>query len=238
MIYYNDLVIALFGWHGDFVCGGCIFMQHDFRYVDKNKVKVLKKEVIKLINEVQDEVRDCFTFRYDFVGSCCRNMVTYDAKGNTGFDFDVNIQVNDDEEQYSAKEIKQILMRGFSQICRRYGYSYPEDSTRVLTIKVKDKQNSRILHSCDFAIVYNCDDGRQQYIRFNKKQNCYEWVYQGKGFIDLPNRIDWLKRNNLWSELKEYYIEKKNNNTNSNKHSRSIFAESVNEMCNWNGYFG
>ena len=129
-------------------------------------------------------------------------------------------------------------MRGFSRICRRYGYSYPEDSTRVLTIKVKDKQNSRILHSCDFAIVYNCDDGRQQYIHFNKKQKCYEWVYQGKGFKELPNRIEWLKRNNLWLELKEYYIEKKNNNVDPNKHSRSIFAESVNEMCNRYGYFG
>ena len=31
-------------------------MQHDFRYVDKDTVKALKMEVIKLINEVQNEV--------------------------------------------------------------------------------------------------------------------------------------------------------------------------------------
>lgn len=31
-------------------------------------------------------------------------MVTYDTKSNIGFDFDVNIMVNDDDEDYSAKE--------------------------------------------------------------------------------------------------------------------------------------
>lgn len=35
--------------------------------------------------------RSDFTFQYTFIGSSSRNMITYDAKSNIGFDFDVNI---------------------------------------------------------------------------------------------------------------------------------------------------
>lgn len=90
--------------------------------------------------------------------------------------------------------------------------------------------NCKILHSCDFAIVYNCDDGRQQYIRINKNHNNYTWEYQGKGFKNLEEKITWLKHNGYWGKLQDYYIDKKNHNNNSDKHSRSILAESINEM--------
>ena len=211
-------------------------MQHDFHYVSKNEAKEVKKNLLDIIHEVQDIVRDHFTFSYWFIGSSSRNMITYDANSNTGFDFDVNIQVNDDDEEYTPAEIKRIIRLAFDQVVRRYGYDYCEDSTRVLTIKFKDRFNSRILHSCDFAIVYNCTDGRQQYIRFNKEQRSYTWEYQPKGYLLLPAKIDWIKNNGLWNDLLNYYIEKKNNNLNPDKHSRAIFAESVAEICQKNGY--
>lgn len=47
----------------------------------------------------------------------------------------------------------------------------------------------------------------------------------------LPEKIEWLKSNGLWNDLLDYYIEKKNNNLNPDKHSRAIFAESIAEMC-------
>ena len=64
---------------------------YDFRYVTENEAKPIKKELIKIINIVQDEVREFFTFRFDFVGSASRNMITCDEKSNIGFDFDVNV---------------------------------------------------------------------------------------------------------------------------------------------------
>ena len=53
---------------------------------------------------------------------------------------------------------------------------------------------------------------------------------QGKGFKDLDKKIEWLKANNHWEELRNYYLDKKNTNNNPDKHSRSILAESVNEI--------
>ena len=119
----------------------------------------------------------------------------------------------------------------------RYGYDFAEDSTRVLTIKVKDRKNSRILHSVDFAFVRDYEDDGcdcQQYIHYNKKQNTYSWSEQSQGFYMLPERFQWIKDNDLEDELNALYIRKKNNNNNPSKHSRSLFAEAVNACYNEN----
>ena len=209
---------------------------HDFKYVTQNEAKPVKEELYQILHEVQNIVRDYFTFSFTPVGSSSRNMITSDTKSNIGFDFDFNIEVNDDDEEFEPKEIRTILRNAIDRVAPQYGYKYCEDSTRVLTIKKVNTFSSRIIHSCDFAIVYNCKDGRQQYIRFDKANNKYSWEYQGKGFVGLEKKIEWLKKKKLWGELRAYYIIKKNKNDDTDKHSRSIFAESVNEMCMKNGY--
>lgn len=208
---------------------------HDFEYVPNHEWQPIRDELFEIIHRLQDEVRDNFTFQYHFVGSSKRKMITRDRNSNTGFDFDVNIEVNDPDENYSAEEIRNILRKGLDRVTNPYGYSifgydYTEDSTRVLTIKVKDKINSRILHSCDFCIIYECSDGRQQYIRYNKKQNSYSWEYQPKGYMELPAKIEWVKEQGLWQQVRKYYLYKKNINDNPNKHSRTIFAETIHEI--------
>lgn len=205
---------------------------HNFRYVTKREYLPVKKDLIKIINQVQDIVRNDFTFRFDFIGSASRNAITIDEGSNTGYDFDVNIRVNDDDENYNPQEIKSILINAFNRVVGNYGYDYGEDSKRVITIKVKDKDNSRILHSCDFAVVYDCSDGRQQFIYFNKSQKTYEWQYQPKGFYKLEEKMQKIKNNYFWNELKDLYLLKKNKNEDTKKKSRSIWAESVNEIVN------
>lgn len=209
----------------------------DFRYVTKSEASDAKRDVIDIIREVQDIVRDDFTFQYTFIGSCARNMITYDADSNVGYDFDVNFEVNDPDEEYTPEEIRSKIFDAFQHVAPKYSYEKVENSTRVITIKIVDRENSRILHSCDFAIVYNCEDGQQQYIRLNKGNYTFTWEYQGQGYVYLPAKIDWLKQNGFWGEVRDYYLYKKDNNQNPNKHSRTIFAETINEMCQKNGYY-
>ena len=111
---------------------------HDFCYVSKKEAAPVKAELLDIIHEVQDIVRDDFTFQFTFIGSSSRNMITYDRKSNIGFDFDVNIEVNDYDENYEPKEIRTIIRKALDKVARQYGYDYCEDSTRVLTIKKKD----------------------------------------------------------------------------------------------------
>ena len=106
---------------------------YHFQYVAKRELEPVKKQLMELIHKAQDEVRDNFTFQYEFVGSVQRNMVTCDVKSNVGFDFDVNIWVNDDGEKFDAEKIKNILMCAFNKYARKYGYDSCEDSTRAVS---------------------------------------------------------------------------------------------------------
>lgn len=208
-------------------------LMSDFRYVTKAEYSDAMEDLKSLIHKVQDEVRDKFTFRYDFIGSVARHMVTMEYDSNVGYDFDINLRVNDDDENFTAEDIKHILKNAFDKFNYLFKYDYSEDSTRVLTIKVKDTQHSKILHSADFAVVYDCSDGRQQYIHFNKKQQSYGWQYQPQSYYELDERITLIKKHNLWQEVRDLYIYKKNNNTVGKK-SRALLAETINDIYQQN----
>lgn len=198
---------------------------YHFKYIPRTKYLPLKKEIIELIKEVQNQVRDKFTFQFEFIGSTKRNMITEDARSNIGFDFDVNLTVNNDKN-YTPKEIRTILRTALTNVSQKYGYDRCEDSTRVITIVKISTKNSSILHSCDFAIVKG-----NQYIRFDKKKNAYVWASQPKDFINLDKKAKELRKDSeIWKVVKEKYLKKKNENKNPNKHSRSLYAETINEV--------
>lgn len=219
---------------------------HDFHYISKHDPKVQEafQELQVLIHELQDAVRDDFTFSYRPVGSYSRNMITFDTKANVGFDFDINIEVNDEQEEFSAKDVKTALIKGLNSIAPKHGFDFPENSTRVITIKVKDRKHSKIIYSCDFAIVNNYEDADgneyQQYIRFNKNNGGYSWCEQPDGYYMLPEKYQWIIANSdqgFLDELRELYIEKKNLNDDPNVHSRTIFANAVHEVCQKEGFY-
>ncbi|MBD5458706.1 MAG: hypothetical protein HDR27_09080 [Lachnospiraceae bacterium] len=214
---------------------------NNFQYVAEKQLTPVKKDLIQIIKSVQNQVRQDFTFQFDFVGSAERNMEICDVKSNVGFDFDVDIHVNKDECKFSAKVIKTKIRVALDKVTHCYGYDNAEDSTRVLTIKVKDKSDSRILHSCDFAIVNDFIDGdgnkRQEYIHFNKRQNKYSWQKQSQEFYLLEEKVEWIKARELWQNVLDLYLKKKNQNKDPHKHSRSIYAETIHEICQKYGYY-
>lgn len=70
----------------------------------KKEAAPYRDEFLDIIHEVQNLLRDRFTFSYDFIGSSARNMITCDYKTNKGFDFDMNLHINDDDESFLRKK--------------------------------------------------------------------------------------------------------------------------------------
>lgn len=211
-----------------------------YEYVTKKYAAPYRKEFLDIICEAQDLLRDYFTFQFKFIGSSARNMITCDFNTNKGFDFDVNLHINDEDQEFSAEEIKQMLMEAIDQVAQPRGYEYCENSTRVITLKKRAANGNGIEYSCDFAIVYDYWDNHgkkhQQYIRFQKSQNSYYWEEQPKGYC-LDAKVKWLKKNNLWDEVLDTYLDKKNCNTDLNKKSRALYAETINEVAYKSGYY-
>ena len=103
-------------------------------------------------------------------------------------------------------------------------------------------RHAQILYSVDFAFVnnYTGRDGRehQKIIRYRKNQGSYVWEEQGDRGTDLREKEVWLKKNiRLWEEMRNRYLEKKNQNQDENLHSRSIYAQAVHEICQRYGYY-
>ena len=53
----------------------------------------------------------------------------------------------------------------------------------------------------------------------------------------LPQKIEWIKDNGLWSDVRQLYIVKKNLNFGHNIHSRTVFANTVHEICQKAGFY-
>lgn len=212
---------------------------YHFEYVSKTDAMHFRKEFEAIINQVQNIVRPYFTFNYRFIGSSERNMITYDPMTNVGFDFDVNLYVNDDDQDFEPGKIREILRNAINEATRMKGFQPCEDSTRVITLKMINPLLAKVCYSCDFAIVYDYEDDfgktEQQYIRFNKKQNTYTWEHQSKGYM-LYEKVEWIKYNNLWNKVRELYLDKKNYRSDLTKKSRALYAETINEICQFYGY--
>lgn len=135
-------------------------MKHDFQFISKHSpsVRSAYANLQDILNQVHRILRSEYTFQHKPVGSYSRNMITYDTKSNVGYDFDINIYPNDEDNNLSPKKIKLLFKEALDKIATKHGYDYAEDSTRVLTIKVKDRKNSRVLHSVDFAFVNDYED--------------------------------------------------------------------------------
>lgn len=224
---------------------------YHYDYVSEKEYMPKKKEVISIIDSLRYYVGYYVTFSYCFIGSTAHNMITKDYNTNGWFDFDLNMYVNDKNKNYEPGEIRKIIIEGLKRalddkfyffrlvLDPNYGYRI-ENSTRVITVKIFDKDNkSHIFYSFDIAIVHDCElysKPAQQYIRYNKKKNYYSWEYQPKGYY-LDDKIDWLKKEKLWDEVRDLYLYKKNHNNDIvNKKSRSLFAETINELCHQYGY--
>lgn len=88
-------------------------------------------------------------------------------------------------------------------------------------------------------MVYDWEDDNgkkhQQYIRFQKNQDSYYWDNQPDGY-NLEEKVLWIKKHGLWEEVLDLYLYKKNYNDNPDKKSRALYAETIHEIAQKNGY--
>lgn len=128
---------------------------YHYEYASRKFRKPIRDKIVELLNLVQKDLKQEFTFQFKFEGSDPLNLVTYDAKTNTGFDFDINVYPNYDEQKYSAKQLKTMFINSLNKFGKKYGFGYCENSSRVITLNVIDSRHSKILYGCDIAIVHD-----------------------------------------------------------------------------------
>lgn len=210
-----------------------------FEYVTKREYQPVRLELEKIIQKVHHYMRKehNISFQHKLIGSGNRHLITRVVNGNGGFDFDYNFIIPAPEPGYkwNADVIKSKFMEAINFALNGTKYSNSKDSTSAITIKVIDQKNSRIVHSCDFAIIYYDNESNfngYYYLRNWKNQGRYSFEERAlsANVDDKLNVI--LTYSDGWNSIRKEYLKLKNSNRDENKHSFSIYLEAVNNIYN------
>ena len=210
----------------------------EYEYVKKSEYAPVRKELELIINRVQAIMRKKYglTFQFRLIGSGQRHLITRIKGGNRGDDFDYNLILTPpgDGYRFIAKVIKQEFIDALKIALRKSEYSFPKDSTSSITIKMVDKVKKKIVHSCDFAIIYyGINDGYDgyYYLRNNKPQQSYQFVFRASN-PGIDEKVREIIEDDGWPYIEDEYLLLKNINEGNKKHSFSLYAEAVNNVYN------
>ena len=153
-----------------------------------------------------------------------------DTSSNKGYDFDYNL-ILPNKPQLKAAKVNEYFRLAVNYAVKGTAYKCPEDSTTVLTIKVVSKKQSKIAHSCDFAIIYypyeDADDGYFYLKNWKDGRYSFEFRQLSEG---TDSKLDELKQHSdWWDRIKAEYKKLKNNNK-QNKRSFVLYLESLNNV--------
>ena len=206
-----------------------------YEYVSKKEYTPIRIEIENIIKQVQkilkEEERDQ-TFQFMLVGSGGRHLITRIKGGNSGYDFDYNLVMND---KYDWKPmVRESFFKAIQKAMIGTNFNVIENSTSVITIKQVSKRDKKIIAGCDFSIVQYPEDnnlGYYMYSRFNKKQNNYTWEIRDVSRFN-DEKLVWLKEtySNAWECIRKEYLKLKNNNQDINKHSFVLYHEAINNI--------
>ena len=211
-------------------------MKDRFEYVDWEEVRPVKIELNTINQRMASFIRNnCPELRFDpeLVGSAERGLVTRIIDGSKGFDLDYNLIINHPgfNESWDAKVVKECFMDAVNYAVEGTDYSHAKDSTRAITIKKVDSENSRINYSCDYAIIYYEEDG-YSYLHNNKKGGVYSFNHRDLKYpIAEMEKIIWDYAEYPEDWIREEYLKVKNSDRD-NKPSFTLYIETLYNILN------
>ena len=208
-----------------------------YEYVSKREFKPYREEVEKIIRKAQQTMKKRYntTFQYQLIGSANQHLVTKIKNGNKGYDFDYNLILQKSDLWNCPQKLKQQFMTAFSDAVKGTPYKVPEDSTSAITMKVVDKKNSRIIRSCDLAIIYYLDedDTDKGYMYLRNWKNGWYSFEKRRLSNNADSKLDAiLEYEQGWNMIREEYLKIKNNNKDKNKKSFILYLESIHNVYN------
>lgn len=233
-------------------------MSKVFEYVPKDEFQPVIKRVESCMEQISALLKKKeIKFTWGFVGSTNRYghpFITREVGGNKGFDIDVNIYLErpSKDEIWKASYARQTFYKVIDQVFHNIGYKNAEDRTSVIRVKFLDKQNKKIIHSCDFAVFQKTsnNDGKvtEKYAR-KYDNGTYGWTTRGGRNINAMSKLQWLEKyigdngdtkykyhyskdSSLLGDLKHEYLKLKNSNNDEDKCSFQLFNEALNNIYN------
>ena len=217
-----------------------------YHYIeDKEFLKRMKSRCSDIVNQLVQNINNDSMLMVEahLVGSGARNLIAQNA--NEPIDLDYNLCVlevfginfND------GKSIKEHVQKHFDLILKKFNLDNCQDSTSALsTNHICFTEGNKTKFKIDLAIVRKNYHNWERLIHRKTGNVLYdEWYWnEAPNSRGLANKVDTIKKQNHWLELREVYLDKKNRylrrGDKNNHPSFNVYIESVNEIYNKYAY--
>lgn len=153
------------------------------RFVPKKERKIANARALKIVRELQKQLKPKYRINPRLVGSARYNAVVCDDKGV--YDMDYQLILTTNCKFFDADTVRRDFFTAFNAI--KNDNEKVENSTSVITVRVSDNNGKFMVDkekfSFDFAIVMEDDGG--SYITRRSSNNNYVWNI-------LPNRNSYI----------------------------------------------
>ena len=216
-----------------------------YHYIEnKEFLKNLRSVCSDIVNQLVQQINNDGELLVEahLVGSGARNMVTQNA--NEPVDLDYNLCIVDTFRMdiNDGRCLKEYVRKRFNIVLKRNGWGDCGDSTSVLaTEKRPFPKGNKTKFSIDLAIVQKQGDSWFRLIhRKTGFVHLDQWYWNEAPHSNgLSKRVNTLKRNDLWTEVREVYLRKKNAylcKQDPYHPSFIAYIEAVNEVYHKNFY--
>ena len=233
-VYYNDLASNAIwtGWGEK--------EKIMYHYIaDKEFLKQMKSLCSDIVNQLVQSINNVsmLTVEAHLVGSGARNLITQNA--NEPIDLDYNLCVLEvfGINSNDGKAIKEHVQEHFDFILKKFDLDNCQDSTSALsTNHIYFTNGNKTKFKIDLAIVRENRYGWERLIHRKTGIVAFDQWYwnEAPSSRGLTDRIRDIKRENLWPEVIDLYLEKKNmdlrRGEKNNHPSFNVYIETINEI--------
>ena len=215
-----------------------------YEYVVEKEVKRYRSDCSNTMEQLRDLLNEKYDINTQFSlvgsGGDSRNMVT--RNGDGPFDLDYNLVIISMPNEYwkNLKMLKDRVRDSLNKVVDNTWFSDGKDSRSVITSILHFKDSPEVEFSFDIAILARNSNGNYCRLIHNNKGYWNEYFTWNEvpSSHNVKEKADMLKRNALWNEVRETYLNKKNmylRRNDDNHPSFVVYVESVNEV--YNKYF-
>lgn len=204
-----------------------------YQYVNNATVQPYRSFCSDKMNQIKQLLYHDYDIvaSFSLIGSGAKNLVTQNEAAS--FDLDYNLEIQSHTIEYlDAKKLKTIVMNMLNKILSNQNcpFSDSQDSTAVITSRWIDK--NKLKFSFDIAILAKNVNGSLCRMIHDKHDERYFWT-EVPDSQEVFSKMELLKKNGWWSEIRNLYLRKKNmylQRNDKNHPSFVVFVETVNEV--------
>lgn len=210
-----------------------------YHYIqDKEFLKRLKGTCSDIVNQLVQSINNdsVMTVQACLVGSGARNLITQNENEAIDLDYNLCIANTKSISILDCRGIKEYVRRQFNKILHLNGWGDCHDSTSAFTTEERVfKRGNQTAFSIDLAITCKYHNKWQRLIHqktaFANLDRYYWNEVQDSG--RLEEKVCALKSENLWGEVRNTYLDKKDFYLCRNDHhhpSFVVYIEAVNQV--------